>query len=191
MSALDGLSTSQRALSIDTTDPQVRRLMGLEQSQQQAFAKQVQGDGVAKREKEFVHLAGDADTGMSRTINLAHGKAEIFAYYRGRHVPPEFPDGLRLTIDVYRIPGEPVQVHLICPKCRHQLRAASDRKKIEFEPNPQSADGGRLYVEPFQCTWEMPDAGAHTPGIIAGGTTLCQWKGVIEHANGKNTVRDA
>jgi hypothetical protein len=177
-------------VDIDTRDPQVRRLMGLEQREQERFAREVEGPGIA-RQQELVHIAGDADTGMTSTINLAGGKAEVFALYRGRCVPPEFPDGLRLTIDVYAIPGESIQVHLICPKCRQQLRATSDRKTIEWEPRVGSADGGRLEVSPFQCTWEMPEAGQHTPGILGGGLSLCNWKGVIEHVHGRNIVRDA
>lgn len=174
-------------ISIDTTDPQVRRLMGLERREQDRFVREVESPGA----KELVHLAGDADTGMTSTIRMDGGKSEVFAIYRGRHTPPEYPDGLRLTIDVYQIEGEPLQVHLICPKCRHQLRATSDRKQISWEPDLHSRDGGKLEVSPFQCTWEMPEAGAHTPGILAGGLTLCQWKGVIEHKGGRNIVRDA
>jgi hypothetical protein len=175
-------------VNIDTSDPQVQRLMGLEQREQHRFANQVE-----RGHKELVHIAGDADTGMTSTIDLsaAAGKSEVFATYRGRFVPPEFPDGLRLTIDVYAIPNEPTQVHLICPKCRKQLRATSDRKQVNFELRPQSPEGGLLEVSPFQCTWEMPEAGEHVAGIRSGGLTLCQWKGVIDHVHGKNVVRDA
>ncbi len=162
--------------------------MGLEQREQERFAREVEAP---VKQRELVHIAGDADTGMTSTINLAGGKAEVFAIYRGRAVPPEFPDGLRLTLDVYAIPDEPTQVHLICPKCRQQLRITSDRKTIAWEPIRGNPDGGKLEIEPFMCTWEMPEAAAHAPGILAGGLTLCQWKGVIEHKHGRNLVRDA
>lgn len=175
-------------VSIDTEDPQVRRLMGMEAREKTRFANQVE-----RGHQELVHIAGDADTGMSSTIDLsrAAGKSEVFALYRGRYVPPEFPDGLRLTLDVYAIPNEPTQVHLICPKCRQQLRVTSDRKHVNFELRPNSVDGGLLEVQAFQCTWEMPEAGGHVVGIRSGGLTLCQWKGVIDHVHGKNIVRDA
>lgn len=176
-------------VTIDTEDPQVKRLMGLEEREQRRWATEIEAP--AQRERELVHIAGDEDNGMTSTISLSGGKSEVFALYRGRAVPPEFPDGLRLTIDVYAIPNEPTQVHLICPKCRHQLRITSDRKQVNFELRPSSPDGGLLEVSPFQCTWEMPDAGQHAIGIRSGGLSLCQWKGVIEHVHGKNIVRDA
>lgn len=185
------MSANPGGVTVDTQDPQVRRLLGLERGAQERWASEVERPaGIGPADRELVHLAGDEDAGFDSTIRLDGGKSEVYAHYKGRYTPPEFPDGLRLTLDVYAIPGEPVQVHLICPKCRHQLRVSSDRKAIDWQPD-RGPDGGKLSIEPFQCTWEMPEAGAHTPGILAGGLSLCQWKGALEHKSGKNLVRDA
>jgi hypothetical protein len=187
----DSLSLGQSPVSVDTADPGVRRLMGLEQRQKERWVREVEeGAPGQPKQHELVHLAGDPDTGMDSTIRLDGGKHEVFAIYKGRHTPHEFPDGLRLTIDIYQLPEEPLQAHLICPKCRHQLRVTADRKEMRYE-RTSAADGGKLDIAPFQCTWEMPEAGAHTPGILGGGLSLCQWKGVIEHKHGRNLVRDA
>lgn len=93
---------------------------------------------------------------------------------------------LVLEADVYLAPGIPMpagqialEVHVYCPRCRHNLRITSDRKKIEFDPAagaPQ--DGGRISIEAFQCTWEQED---HN------GSGLCKTKLAVEN----NIARDA
>lgn len=131
----------------------------------------------SKKERELVHLAGDMDSGLNSTISLSGGKHEVRVTYKD----------FVLTVDVYAIPGEPLQVHLICPKCRQQLRVTEDRKAIEFDPRDTRFQGGRISIEPFQCTWEMPEAGKHNPGLISGGMTLCKWTAGISN----NVARDA
>lgn len=61
--------------------------------------------------------------------------------------------------EVYQHPGEPMQVHWMCPRCHgggkgHMSRITGDRKRIEYDPKAQTEDGGRLNVEAFGCTWE-------------------------------------
>lgn len=129
-------------------------------------------------DRELVHLAGDMDTGLRSTIKLGGGKQEVTVVYKD----------FVLTVDVFALPDEPLCVHLICPKCHHALRISSDRKAIEFDPNRLvNGSRGDISVEPFECTWEMKDAGDHVQGLIAGGITLCRWKAAIDH----NVARDA
>jgi len=159
-------------LDIDLNDPRVRDLLGEEQARHY---------GAAGAKRELVQLAGDdgldirtsgsMETGRTSTVRLSSGKHEVTVAYKD----------FVLTADVYAIPGEPLQVHLICPVCRHQLRVSEDRKKIDWDPQRSL-----LSIEPFKCTWEMPDAGDHVPGLISGGTSLCTWRVGID----KNVARD-
>ena len=157
------------ALDIDLQDPSVQNLLG--------------GDSprlATGKKRELVQLAGDMDHGMTTRTNLDVAKEEVQVTYKG-------PDReYVLTVDVYRLPGEPVKLHLICPKCRHLLQVTTKRKKIEFDTRVNQELGGRLDVERFECTWENRDAGVHVPGLLAGGMTLCKWRVVIEN----NVARD-
>ena len=68
--------------------------------------------------------------------------------------------------------------------------ASSCTSPATWRPASRAGDpnnGGRLSVEPFECTWEMPDAGEHKPGYIGGGITLCKLKIGISN----NIARDA
>jgi hypothetical protein len=128
--------------------------------------------------KELVQLAGDPDHGMTVSHHLDRGKREVLVAYKD----------LVLTVDIYEMAGEPLKVHLICPRCHHQLQVTSDRKKIEYDPRAgDPKKGGRLSIEPFECTWELPTAGKHVPGLLAGGMSLCKLKLAIDH----NVAKDA
>jgi hypothetical protein len=164
-------------LEINMNDPNVRSMLGADDARVQSTAPR----------KQMVQLAGDAQHGIASTTRLDTGKLEVAVVF-GDHV---------MTMDVYAIPGEPIQVHYICPRCRKQGRITSERKLIEFDPrstrpvrlpdgslvsrdNPaRLPDGGMLYndgalsIEPFECTWELGDE-QHTPGIRAGGIGLCR-----------------
>lgn len=156
-------------INIDMADPAVQRLMG---------------------SRDLVQLAGDAPdptgigpNGMASTYRLNRSAIAnpIVEYHPGR------ADYAIITCDVYAHPGEPMFLHLICPRCRNPLRIGADRKHIELEigagPNAQ----GRLSVEPFECTWEAPGAGKHVPGLIGGGVSLCRWRAAIDN----NVAKDA
>lgn len=186
------------SLELDLTNPSVRNLLGADDPRVQA----------SPRPREMVQLAGDAPDptgqtshrGLASTTRLDAGKLEVAVVY-GDHL---------MTMDVYAIPGEPVQVHYICPRCRKQGRISSERKQIEFDPSStrpvrlpdgqlvakdrpaRLPDGGlltnagALSIEPFECAWEVGDD-PHTPGIRAGGLTLCRLKLGIDH----NVAREA
>lgn len=98
-----------------------------------------------------------------------------------------------LEVDVYAFPDSPLRLNLFCPKCGNSLTVESDKKQLSFEKHAPQKMGdfmncGKLNVEPFMCTWERPDAGAHRPGLVAApGETLCKWKVGITN----NIAKDA
>ncbi len=167
-------------LSLDMTNPAVRGLLGADDS------RLVTPEG-EKQKREMVQLAGDPQRGYASTTRLDTMKQEVFVTY----------GDFLLTVDVYALPGQPIELVYVCPKCRHQGRITGDKKHVEFDPGasrtlalPNGArvpTGGDLSIEPFQCSWEMPDAGEHKPGIRAGGITLCNLKLAIDH----NVAKDA
>ncbi len=176
-------------LEIDLKNPRVRELMG-------ADDPRLVQPGTKKR--EMVQLAGDqldptgrtSLRGLGSTTRLDGGKHETLVLFRGRSAD------FVLTVDVYALPNEPLQVHYICPRCHKQGRITQDAKAIDWSPTENRVlelpDGqktrtnGVLSVEPFQCTWEI-GSDPHTPGIRAGGLTLCGQKLVID----ANIAREA
>lgn len=179
------------ALNIDMSDPSVRRMISGNDEE----------NPLAPKKRSMVQLAGDAPDptgrmagrGLQSTHRLDTGKIEVLVAYRGKQA--QHAD---MTVDVYAIPGQPMELHLICPKCHHKSRVTAERKKIEFDENdvrPFSllsgetypTNGGRLDVATFECGWEMPDAGKHTPGIKSGGITLCRMRLTIDHNQAKDS----
>lgn len=173
--------------SIDLSDPRVREMLSPSHG----------GDAVPP----VVQIAGDAPDptgvsglrGVQATHHLNAGKQEVVVVY----------GDLFMTVDVYRVPGEPVRVHLICPRCHKTSQATGDRKAIAFDPsapNPQRAHilasrqpeiaaiaaTGRLSIEAFECAWEIGDT-QHVQGGLHTGVTLCRQRLVIDD----NRARDA
>lgn len=172
-----------KGLSVDLSDPRVQQMLG-GQSQ------------LSTGKREVVQLAGDAPdptgltshTGLQSTHRLTGGKQEVVVVY----------GDLLMTLDVYALPGEPMRVQIICPRCHKHSTIRGDAKKIEYEPtalNPQAkrvhvlAESvaelaaisvfGRLSVEPFECAWEIGDD-KHVPGALRTGASLCRLKLVID-----------
>ncbi len=169
-----------QALNVNLADPSTRRLMGTDES------------GLATRKREMVQLAGDEQHGMQSIRRLDTAKVEVLVAYRGR------VGDFDMTVDVYALPGEPIELHIICPKCRHKSRITAARKQIEFNQNDtrpytfvdgsrMPTNGGRLDVSTFECGWEMPEAGEHKPGVETLGMTLCRMRMAIDH----NVAKDA
>ena len=167
-------------LNIDLTDPRVRGMLG-------------QPSALTAR-PELVQIAGDApdptglsdNRGMLSTTNLATGKIEVMVIY----------GDVLMTVDVYQVPGEPLKIHLLCPRCRKCSTVSGDHKGISFEPNepnPQHAalvamgaappvaavHMGRLSIETFECAWEMGDA-PHVAGGVHTGAALCRLRLAID-----------
>jgi hypothetical protein len=171
-------------LNVDMTDPAVRRLLHGED--RSAI------DPNQPRRREVVQLAGDEQHGVMSTTRLDTDKIEVLVAYRGR------VGDFDMTVDLYEIPGEPIELHIICPKCRNKSRITETRKTIEFDQRDirpytfvdgsrMPTNGGRLDVETFECGWEMPEAGEHKVGLRAGGITLCRMRMAIDH----NVAKDA
>jgi len=150
---------------------------------------------LASGKREVVQLAGDAPdptgltnhTGLQSTRRLTAGKREVVVVF----------GDLLMTLDVYALPGEPMRIQIICPRCHKHSTIRGDAKKIEYEPNSLNpmirrvlrmapnvrefvrATFGRLSVEAFECAWEIGDA-KHVPGAVHTGASLCRLKLVIE-----------
>lgn len=179
-----------KALAIDLNDPRVRGMLDST------------GGGLGTGKRSVVQLAGDAPDplgpmvpgaathhGLQSTTKFTAAKQEVLVVYKD----------LFLTADVYAIPGEPITVHLICPRCRKQLQITGDRKRIEYDPSVRRvvaaalssgqpevaalADSGSLSIEAFECTWELGDE-THVPGISR--ASLCRLRIGIEHNRAKD-----
>lgn len=171
-------------MEIDITSPQVQRLLRVSRA----------GEAVTDTSRrKLVQVAGDMDTGVLASTRLDSGKAEVLVYYRARD--------LWMTVDVYAVPGEKPRLHFLCPRCENALQIPGHKKDIDWDPlaaNPllstilasPPADWdredvaylrargarGRLSVEPFQCTWELPNS-----------HELCRWRAAFD----KNVAKDA
>lgn len=170
-------------LSINLTDPTVQRMLG------------GQGQGLATGKRQVVQLAGDAPdpTGLTQhrgalsTTMLNGGKQEVVVVYKG----------MFMTLDVYALPGEPMKVHLYCPRCHKHSTVPGDRKAIDFDPyapNPVRtevastgqreleavAERGRISIETFECPWEISDA-PHVAGGLHTGANLCRLRLAIDN----------
>jgi hypothetical protein len=160
-------------LNIDMSDPSVKALMGAPD-----------GSRLDGKKPQMVQLAGDEERGFAQTIRLDHGKHETLVVIKAKH------GDFLMTCDVYALPGEPTQVHFICPKCMKQGRITSDQKAIEWNPREsrmlpmpdgsQRSSNGLLSVEEFECTWELGNE-KHVTGIHAGGLTLCRERMSIDN----------
>lgn len=125
--------------------------------------------------------------GRIQQFNLDHGKVTTVIRYKDQVI----------EADVYRLAGAPIKVVFRCPRCGSDSTINGDQKAVEFtdhEPRRVFTDAGDVFmsagelsVEPFQCPWEMPDAGAHVPGLVSGGVSLCKLTLGIE----KGVARDA
>lgn len=104
-----------QGLSIDLSDPRVQQMLG--------------ASPLASGKREVVQLAGDpADptntTGIQSTHRLTGGKQEVVVVY----------GDFLMTLDVYALPGEPMRVQIICPRCQKHSTIRGDQKRIEYDP---------------------------------------------------------
>ena len=158
-------------------------------------------------EKEIFHVAGDAvdPTQLTQARGLQSGYSMTQA--AAGHPKCLYRFGtveMLVEADVYRLEGQPMYLHLLCPHClarehneRNAIRVMADRKEMSYDPKalvpafPGWTDeqmrytfpggaGGLLNVsQAFQCTWEVD------PRLRARAGNICDFKVVIEN----NVVR--
>lgn len=148
---------------------------------------------MGQKERELFHICGDVPDpsgqsgalGYQTKIDLSKNKyGEPTILYRARN-GAEF----KLTADVYKFEGAPLEIVLLCPRCStdkhpHALKISSDHKRIEYDPRELVERGGRLNVERIKCTWELD--GEKAVALVGSSLNLCGWNVVIEN----NVARD-
>lgn len=166
-------------LSIDLRDPAV-----------QNFLKGDSPSIATPQGKTLMTFAGDEVGGMQSKIDLDVDKLMVAVWYERKE--------LLLELDVHALPGEPILLIAICPKCQNAIRIPGDRKRIEWDPQAENpmrrviaarlpphhvhrAARGRLSVEPFECTWEMNAKQAVSSDLTIGKGNLCRWRGAIDN----------
>lgn len=147
--------------------------------------------------KELFYVAGDVPDPTGATLKGRAPSYRLTQTALGH--PMIFWRDMVLEADVYALPGQPLQVHLICPQCRNALIVRQGNKAIAYEPgesvptppNWTAAEvkqaipmglGGRISVESFACTWEANGEVSRDFGLAR-----CGWRVAIEN----NIARDA
>jgi hypothetical protein len=171
------MTTPGSGLDINLARPEVQRLLDPEEAHERGI------------KKNMVHLGGDPERGYHSTHRLDVNKLEVYVTYK---------QDLLLTVDVYPAegPDKPLEIHYVCPRCTKQGRITSEMKAMEFDPTDNrplklpngqiTVTGGRLSVEPFQCTHELPEHVKHVQRA-QGGLTLCLLRIAIDN----NVAKDA
>jgi hypothetical protein len=112
--------------------------------------------------EELEHIAGDDPALYTEGPLSRAGDISLSRNALGK--PRVRYKDMMIFAEVYHHPGEPMQVHWMCPKCgplnkKRMSTIRGDRKKIEYDPRQNTEDGGRLSVETFQCPWELESEG--------------------------------
>jgi hypothetical protein len=129
-------------------------------------------EGYNAQKEELYEIKQDLVEQQSRGVSTLHfDNAAAKARVRYKD--------LLLECDVYTA-GDSTTVVLFCPRCKQQLRVDSSRKSIEWDPAK-----GLLSIEPFQCTWELPDE--HLGAKRDFGFSLCRLTIAID----KGIAKDA
>ncbi len=134
--------------------------------------------------EELYQIAGDRPTDLppelagGTTGAVARGTGRAFVRYTSKWAV----DPLIIEMDIYAIPGVPIEVHLICPKCLKALKISQANKAMEWSPPAPDVErgGGVISIAPFECTWELTDQ-------VELGGELCRWKAGVTN----NVARDA
>lgn len=128
-----------------------------------------------KSNEESFYLAGDRNNGGVGTHDLSSNALARFhpVRYEGRM------GTFLLEVDIFPDLGEGLMVVGLCPKCRNGFRISGKNKRIEFNTTDK-----RLFVEAFECTWEMPDGNVDRRS--ENGFGLCRLKMVIENNRAKD-----
>jgi hypothetical protein len=130
--------------------------------------------------EELEHLAGDDPALRGDGPLTRQGDIALTANALGK--PRVRYKDRMIFVEVYQHPGEPMQVHWMCPRCgplndARMSTIRGDRKRIEYDPRRQVEDGGQLNVEAFECPWELESKGRR----MDFGLGLCGLKLVIDN----------
>lgn len=128
---------------------------------------------------------GERGKGLASQTNFGHGKTTTVIRYKDKLI----------EADVYALPNTPVHVVIMCPRCGNASTIKGERKAIDWRPHaPQKigelVNAGIISIEPFECSWELPDAGQHNARNtrqISGFAPLCRLKLAVD----KNVAKDA
>lgn len=143
---------------------------------------------------------GRGNVGRSSGVDFRKSAAgHPIVHYDGKH-----GRGF-LVLDVYKLIGAPMYVHLVCPACSNRgheqeasLRIGEENKKMSYEPDGvpkfagfnldevvrgmgQPSHGGLISIEPFRCTWEIEPTLRRDFGF-----SVCEWSVAIDN----NIARD-
>lgn len=78
--------------------------------------------------------------------------AKVTLEYRGRAVPLGMAS-IEIECEIYKADGI-LSVHTVCPRCRRAQWIDGRNKSVELS-------GDALYVEAFECPWELGDDDDH------------------------------
>lgn len=129
--------------------------------------------GYNPKKEELVTIENDLQDGVSRGRATMDMTKNADAHPQVRWEDRVSGKVFMLETDVY-IKGGELMVHLICPRCRHNLQIKSINKQMSYDKEREV-----LSVEPFQCTWELDDEllGARRDF----GMSLCRWSVAIDN----------
>lgn len=147
--------------------------------------------------KELFYVAGDVPDPSGAPLRGRAPSYRLTQTALGH--PLIFWRDMVLEADVYALPGEPMQVHLICPQCRNALIIRQGNKVFSYDPGAPvptppgwtasevkqampNGLGGRISVETFACTWEADGGITRDFGLAR-----CGWRVAIEN----NVAREA
>ncbi|MBT8452973.1 MAG: hypothetical protein KJO40_13475 [Deltaproteobacteria bacterium] len=156
--------------------------------------------------KETFHVAGDQpDPAGTDLRGVAAGYDLTRTAIGHPMLHYALPNGKELILeaDVYKLPGQPLYIYIICPLCmmaghKQMLKIDSANKAVSYDPQARvptfpdwnekqmrsalpSGGGGLLSVDEFACTWEVEPELRRQFGFA-----VCPWRVVIE----KNVVRN-
>jgi hypothetical protein len=135
---------------------------------------------VLRENEQLAYICGTTPDPSGRDPNLIGHESKLdFTKSALGHPLIRWRDKV-IEADVY-LDGEELVVHIICPKCStpdvpHGLHIRASQKGVEYD-----AKTNTLSVEPFTCSWELPEGRRQEFGI-----GMCKWRVAID----KNFARE-
>lgn len=114
--------------------------------------------------EDIYHVAGDQDTGITKTADMTAGSIKVQLRYNGKW------GNYVCTVDLYLV-GDTATIVMICPRCHHSIQVPSTRKNISWDPEKG------LFVETSECPWEIEQRDGER---IDFGLGLCRFRFAID-----------